>query len=159
RKRSLWEPLDVAQAIELRVETPDGPGSFTLTKGALGWIDVKNQADRLSTEAINDLLDALASLKVEQFVADKGGDAKLFGLAPARKTITVATQSGQKRTLLLGRLDESKRAYAKLDEPARTDVFVLSERDTERINRDRAALSVNPPKEEKKDEPGKKEEP
>jgi hypothetical protein len=59
---------------------------------------------------------------------------------------------------LLGRLDESKRAYAKIDDPARADVFLLSERDTERINRDRGALSINPPKEEKKDEPGKKEE-
>jgi Domain of unknown function (DUF4340) len=159
RKRSLWEPLDVAQASELRVETADGPGSFMLTRGALGWIDPKNPADRLSTEAVNDVLDALASLKAEQFVADKGADAKLFGLAPARKTVTVSTQSGQKRTLLLGRLDESKRAYGKLDDPARTDVFLLSERDTERINRDRGALSINPPKEEKKDEPGKKEEP
>jgi Domain of unknown function (DUF4340) len=158
RKRSLWEPLDVAQATELRIETADGPGSFILTKGPLGWIDPKNPADRLSTEAINDLLDALASLKAEQFVADKGADAKLFGLAPARKTVTVSTQSGQKRTLLLGRLDESKRAYAKIDDPARADVFLLSERDTERINRDRGALSINPPKEEKKDEPGKKEE-
>src|SRR5262249_2918969 len=76
-----------------------------------------------------------------------------------RKTISVATQSGQKRTILLGRLNESKRTYAKFDDPARTDVFLLSERDTERINRDRGALSMNPPKEEKKDEPGKKEEP
>jgi hypothetical protein len=130
-----------------------------LTKGALGWIDPKNPSDPLSTETVNDFLDALASLKAEHFVADKGADAKLFGLAPTRKTITVATQSGQKRTILLGRLNESKRAYAKLDDPARTDVFLLSERDTERINRDRGALSINPPKEEKKDEPGKKEEP
>jgi hypothetical protein len=58
----------------------------------------------------------------------------------------VTTQSGQKRTLLLGNVNESKRVYAKLADPNRTDVFLLSEEDTKRINRDRAAFLLAPPK-------------
>ena len=39
RKRALWDPLDVAQATSIEVETPEGRGSFKLVKGPLGWMD------------------------------------------------------------------------------------------------------------------------
>ncbi|MBO0699478.1 MAG: DUF4340 domain-containing protein, partial [Zavarzinella sp.] len=123
RKRALWEPLDVAQATTIEFDTPDGPGSFKLTKGPLGWMDVANPAERVSTEAVTDFLDAFAGLKAERYVEHNTTDAgKIYGLDPARRTVTVTTQNGQKRTLLLGRTDDQKRVYAK---PEGKDVKVV----------------------------------
>jgi hypothetical protein len=156
RKRALWESLDVAQATMIEVDTPEGPGSFQLLKGPAGWIDPQNPGERISSQEVTDFLDAFAGLKAERYVeyaATDGG--KLYGLDPAKKTITVSTQSGQKRTLLLGRVDESKRVYAKLDGKDRKEVVVLSESDTRRINRDRSGFLQLGKKEEPKAEPKK----
>ncbi|WP_020475074.1 DUF4340 domain-containing protein [Zavarzinella formosa] len=159
RKRALWEPLDVAQAMMVIVDTPEGPGSFKLTKGPTGWIDPVNMGDKIDTAAVTDFLDAFAGLKAERFVdTDAKEGAKIFGLDPARKTITINTQGGQSRTLLLGRVDEQKRVYGQ--SPGRKDVFVLNAGDTAKINRDRVGFLVSPPKEEpKKTEPKKATEP
>lgn len=161
RKRALWEPLDVAQATTIEVDTPEGPGSFKLMKGPFGWMDSQNPADRMSQEAVTDFLDAFAGLKAERFVEHAAESGKLYGVEPAQKRVTVSTQSGQKRTLLLGRLDESKRVYARPDGKDRKEVVVLSERDTARINKDRAGFQVSEKKEPepKKDTEPKKEEP
>jgi hypothetical protein len=158
RKRALWEPLDVAQATEIRVDTPEGPGSFRLTKGAVGWVDALNPIERISNETVTDFLDAFAGLKAERFVEHSSTDAgKLYGLDPARKTITVTTQNGQQRTILLGRVDDQKRVYAKLQ--AGKEVVVLSEKDTERINKDRSGFLVMAKTEQPKKEEPKKPEP
>jgi hypothetical protein len=159
RKRALWEPLDVATATSIQVETPEGPGSFQLMKGPVGWIDPLNPAERISNEAATDFLDAFAGLKAERYVEHSAADAgKIYGLDPARKTITVTTQNGQKRTLLLGRVDDSKRVYAKPNDAASKVVVLLSEADTAKVNRDRASFLVAEKKEEpKKDQPKKDE--
>ena len=70
--------------------------------------------------------------------------------------MTVTTQNGQKRTLLLGRVDDAKRVYAKPEGPSSKVVVLLSEADTAKINRDRGGFLVVEKKEEpKKDEPKK----
>ena len=102
RRRALWEPLDVAQATTITVDTPEGPGSFKLIKGPLGWMDPQNPAERISTEAVTDFLDSFAGLKAERYVEHAAESGKLYGLEPPRKTVTVTTQGGQKRTVLLG---------------------------------------------------------
>lgn len=158
RKRALWEPLDVAQATTIEVDTPDGPGSFRLMKGPLGWMDSMNPAERISTEAVTDFLDAFAGLKAERYVEHDAKDAKLYGLEPPRKTITVTTQGGQKRTLFLGRADEQKRVYARPGDRGTTVVVVLSETDTARVNKDRGGFQAKS-EEPKKDEPKKEPEP
>jgi hypothetical protein len=154
RKRALWEPLDVAQATSIEVDTPDGPGSFKLIKGPAGWIDPSNPAERVASETVTDFLDTFAGLKAERYVEHDAKDAKLYGLEPPRKTITVTTQGGQKRTLFLGRVDEQKRAYARPGDKGSTVVVVLSEADTARINKDRAGFGAT-----MKDEPKKEPEP
>jgi hypothetical protein len=161
RKRTLWEPLDVAQATSIAIETPEGTGTFRLAKGPLGWMDPLNPAERISNEAVTDFLDAFAGLKAERFVEQAATDGgKIYGLDPPKKTITVSTQNGQKRTILLGRLDDQKRVYAKLE--GKKEIVVLSEKDTERINKDRGGLLLigdkkepEPKKEPPKAEPKK----
>jgi hypothetical protein len=156
RKRALWEPLDVAQATTIEVDTPDGPGSFKLIKGPAGWFDPANPAERISSETVTDFLDGFAGLKAERFVEHDAKDAKLYGLEPPRKTITVTTQGNQKRTLFLGRVDEQKRVYARPGDKGTNVVVVLSETDTTRVNRDRGGFLVTTkPEEPKKAEPKK----
>jgi len=156
RKRALWEPLDVAQATTIEVDTPDGPGSFKLIKGPAGWFDPSNPADRFSNETVTDFLDGFAGLKAEHYVEHDAKDAKLFGLEPPRKTITVTTQGNQKRTLFLGRVDEQKRVYSRPGDKGSNVVVVLSEADTARINKDRGGFLVTAKVEEpKKAEPRK----
>jgi len=156
RKRALWEPLDVAQATQIDVDTPDGPGSFKLTKGPAGWFDPTNPTGRISSETVTDFLDSFAGLKAERFVEHDANDAKLYGLEPPRKTITVTTQGNQKRTLFLGRVDEQKRVYARPGDKGTNVVVVLSEADTARINKDRGGFLVTAKAEEpKKAEPKK----
>lgn len=161
RKRALWEPLDVAQATTIEVDTPDGPGSFKLTKGPLGWMDSLNPAERMSQETVTDFLDTFAGLKAERFVEHDAKDAKIYGLEPPRKTVTVTTQSGQKRTLFLGRVDEQKRVYARPGDKGPSVVAVLSESDTAKVNRDRSGFLVGAkaeePKKDEKKEPAKAE--
>ncbi len=141
RKRTLWDPLDVAQAMSIQVETPEGPGSFRLMKAGAAWVDPLNPADRISNESVTDFLDAFAGLKAERYIEHAATDSgKIYGLDPPRKTITVTAQNGQKRTIMLGRLDDSKRVYAKVE--GKKEVVVLSEKDTERIDKDRSAFLV-----------------
>lgn len=156
RKRALWEPLDVAQANSIEVDTLEGPGSFKFFKGPVGWIDPVNPTERINAEVVTDLLDAFAGLKAERFVEHLPADAgKIYGLDPVRRTITVQSQNGQKRTLRLGRLDDAKRAYARAEGPGKPPIVLLSEADTARVNRDRVGFLVLPPKppEVKKEEP------
>lgn len=159
RKRVLWEQLDVAQATSIEFETPQGPGSFRLMKGPIGWMDPLSLADRISQEAATEFLDVFAGLKAERFIEHAGMDfGKLYGLDPAQKKVTVTTQSGQKRTLLLGRTDELKRVYARPEGKDRKEVVVLSEKDTITINRDRSGFLATGKKEtEPKKELPKKE--
>ena len=165
RKRILWEQLDVAQATTIEVETPQGPGSFKLMKGPIGWMDPLNPGERFGQEAVTEYLDAFAGLKAERFIEHAGMDfGKLYGLDPAQKKVTVTTQSGQKRTLLLGRIDEAKRVYARPEGKDRREVVVLSEKDTANLNRDRSGFLVvgkkeaEPKKELPKAEPKKEPE-
>ena len=141
RKRSLWPALNVPEASKIVVKTADGTGSFTLEKGPAGWREAGKPDAKLNAEAVNEFLDAFAELKAAKYVEHKPAEGlKLYGLDPPQRTITVETTTGQKRTLLVGRLDDAKRAYAKVEEKDRTDVVALSEADTAKLTRNRAAF-------------------
>jgi hypothetical protein len=154
RKRSLWDPVPPTQIKEIAVKAADAKDSFTLVKGATGWIDPAKPTDRLSPEIVNDLALALGSLRVERYVVDKGANLAKFGLDRPR-TVTITADDGKKRAILIGNSD-GKRLYAKLDDPARTDVFLLDDTDSSAIGRPRAEYSLPGKKDEpKKDEPKK----
>jgi hypothetical protein len=132
--------VDAAQAESVTVKA--GATSFTFTKEGQTWVDKANPKDAIDSAKVTDLLSALAGLKVERYAADKDGDPKLFGLAPPQRTITVTQSGGVTKTLLIGLPEggsDGKRVYAKPDEKDRTDVVVLSDADTEKLMRDRAA--------------------
>jgi hypothetical protein len=138
RKRSLWTGFDAAQVDSLTISGEGG--SFTLRKTAGSWqVDGKPE-QKVKAETVTEMLGALANLKVERFVADKDAPMDLYGLSKPRRTIVAQTSGGMKQELQLGNLEGgSKRAYARL--PGKTEVFVLSEVDTAKLDRDPKALA------------------
>jgi len=86
---------------------------------------------------VTDLLSAFANLKVERYIADKDADLKRFGLQPPARTIVVRPGTGNPQTLYLGAFEPgSKRIYARIYDPSRSDVFVLTESDSGKLFKD-----------------------
>jgi hypothetical protein len=140
RSRTPWPSLDSAQVDALSYGYTGGP-PFTLEKVNNAWQVAGKQGLQVKQEAVTDALDALARLRAERYVADKGGDLKLYGLEPPRLVLEVRTPTG-KRVLHLGRFEgDSKRVYARVPEGNRSDVFVIAAADTDRIVRDLTAFT------------------
>ena len=156
RKRDLWEPLPEKEIKEISIKAADDKNSFTLVKGPTGWTDPAKPAESLNPETVNDLIFAVSGLRAERYVIDKGADLKTYGLDKPR-TVTITTEGGKKAIVQLGNLFEGKYLYGKLDDPARSDVFLLGEHDSKALNRPRGDYAM--PKEEPKKaiEPKKEE--
>jgi hypothetical protein len=140
RKRDAWTPsLDSAQADRLTYTR--GGTSFVLEKAEGGWRLADRPDMKVKAEAVSDTLAAIAGLKAERFVVDKGADLKLYGLEPPELVIEVQTPAG-KRVLHVGRPEgESRRSYARVPDKDRSDVFVIGEADAARIVRDLPAFT------------------
>jgi hypothetical protein len=140
RTRAVWPtPLDAAQVDGVRFGYAQKP--FALEKVDNLWEVAGKPGTLVNVKAVNDALDALARLRVERYVLDKGADPKLYGLEPPELVIDVQTRAG-KRTLQIGRTEgESKRYYARVPDKDRSDVFVISEADGARIVRDLTAFT------------------
>lgn len=138
RKRTLWTGFDAAQIDSLTI-TGDG-GPVVLRKIAGAWqIDGKPEA-AVNQDAVTETLTAFANLKVERYVRDKDAPLDLFGLAKPRRTIVAQTSMGARQELRLGNLEGgSQRAYANL--PGKTEVFVLSDADTAKLDRGAKAFT------------------
>jgi hypothetical protein len=143
RKRSLWTGFDAAQVDSLTLGGSGGPSTLHKVNGA--WqIDGKPDL-KLKQDAVNDMLVAFANLKAERFVSDKDASMSLYGLDKPRRTIVARTSAGMTQVLLLGnREGGGKRVYAAI--PGKTEVFVLSELDTAKLDGDLKALEENSPK-------------
>ncbi len=141
RQRRPWE-LDAAQVDS--VEVSAGGSRFALRKVGAEWTDAAKPDDRIDPAAANELAATLGGLRVERYAADAGGDPKLFGLDKPEATLTAATRTGQRAVLEVGGVvggTDGKQRYARVAEPGRSDVFVLSAADTARLLRDRAAYA------------------
>lgn len=130
RSRKPWASLDAAQIDKVVVTS--NSSSFTMTKKDSNWT-IKDRDDKVNSKTVTDLLDALASLKADRYIADTKGNLQLFGLEPPSGKIEVTTSAGS-RTLLLGRTEgDSRRVYATV---AGTDaVFVIGDADAARLTR------------------------
>jgi hypothetical protein len=138
RSRSLWLPLDSAQVESIRYDYREHP--FALRKIDGKWTAVDQPKTPIRAEAVSSLLDVLARLRAERFIVDSAADLKLYGLAPPELTLEVATPS-DKRTLYIGRAEGgSRRRYACLAESGRSDVFVISDADSQAIMQTLATL-------------------
>jgi hypothetical protein len=140
RTRAVWSPaVDASQVESLRYGYARNP--FTLEKADGTWQAAGKPGAKVSAEKVNDTLAALAGLKAARWVVDKGADPKLFGLEKPELVLEVATRSA-KQVLEVGGVEGgSKRRYARVPGPDRTDVFVLDEADCARLFRDLAGFS------------------
>jgi hypothetical protein len=142
RQRKPWD-LDPAQA--QIVEVAKGEVKFEFQKAGPAWTDPAKPADPLDGRVVNELLGTLGALRAERYAVDKGADLKLYGLEKPEEVITVTAQNGQKQVLQIGGVvggTDGKQRYARLADPSRTDVFVLSAADTLRLTRDRAEYGL-----------------
>ena len=129
RTRAVWAtPLDAVQIDSIKVTSSNN--NYELSKRNNVWQSVTKPTDRMNDVLINAMLAALAGLKSERYVVDKGASLNLFGLDPVETTIEIGTPSG-KRILLVGRQEGgSKKYYARLADNKLADVFLLSEPDS-----------------------------
>lgn len=137
RKRTLWTGFDAAQVDTLTIIGEGSP--LVLRKIAGSWqIDGKPDA-KVNQDAVTDTVAAFSNLKVERYVRDKDAPLDLFGLAKPRRTIVAQTSMGARQEIRLGNFEGgSKRAYANL--PAKSEVFVLSDTDAAKLDRDAKAF-------------------
>jgi hypothetical protein len=90
---------------------------------------------KVKPESIRETLDALANLKAERYMVDKGVDLKLFGLEPPQVILDIQTKSG-KRALQIGRQEGgSKRFYARVPDSEASPVFLIGEADSAKVVR------------------------
>jgi hypothetical protein len=143
RPRTVWTPaLDAVQIESLNYRYNRQP--FLLEKGEGGWQAIGKPDAKINTATVEDTLGALAGLKLSRYAVDKGANLALFGLDKPQLVLEVATRSG-KRVLHIGNAEgDSKRHYARIPDPERSDVFVLDEASCERILRDLAAFGKPP---------------
>jgi hypothetical protein len=140
RRRAVWSGVDASQVDAVAISS--GAAQLGLRKLGALWVDSGATNAPIDPAKVSEFLDALAGLKAERYVADRNADLKLYGLAPPERTIVLTTKSGAK-TLHLGRAEggaAGNGVYARVDEPGRTDVFLLSKADTAKLLRDRAGF-------------------
>ena len=136
RKRSLWTGFDAAQVEMLTVSGEGSP--FTLRKVNGAWQLDGKPDQKVNQEAVSETLGALANLKADRYVRDKDAPLDVYGLGKPKHVIEAQTTGGVKQVLHLGNVEGgSKRLYAAL--PGQTAVFVLSEADSAKLERDAKA--------------------
>jgi Domain of unknown function (DUF4340) len=133
RNRTVWTSLDSAQVDRIHFGYSQNP--FELEKTDNTWHVAGKPAADIKSEKVSETLDALSRLQVERYMVDKNADLKLYGLEPPQFVLEVQSPSG-KKTLHIGRAEgTSKRHYARVPEPNRSDVFIISEADADKILR------------------------
>jgi len=140
-QRNVFEPPIDALSIESVRWISRTAGTTQLVRKGEGWEIAGKPEVKLLTETVNDTLGAFASLRLERYATDKGGDAKLFGLDPAETVIEITSRSGT-RILKIGTAEEgSPRRFAVADKTAPGEILVLGQADLERLLRSPAQLA------------------
>jgi hypothetical protein len=139
RNRNIWTGLDAAQVERISFGYAQNP--FVLEKVDNSWHVAGKPAVPIKAERVSETLDLLSRLKAERYIVDQGSDWKLYGLDPPHLTLEIQSASG-KKTLQVGRAEgNSKNYYARVLEPNRSDVFLISEADAAKILRDIPSFS------------------
>ena len=143
RKRAVFDDVDAAQITGLVVNSAGG--NVVLQKTADGWADPARPADTIDPARVTEFLTAFATVKAQRYAADGDGDAKLdlYGLDKPGRVIVVSSRNGPARTLHVGGPEGSSGGaarYAKVADPGRPEVFVLSPADAAVLTRPRAGF-------------------
>jgi hypothetical protein len=139
RSKTLWPTsLDASQVETLHYSGGGGP--FVLEKLGAEWKVAGKSNMKVNTAAVNETLAALAGLKPERYIVDKGADMKLYGLEPPELVIEADAPTDRRMLCIGGVEGGSKRRYARVTTKDRSDVFVISEADAANLVRQLAAF-------------------
>ena len=141
RKRAAWSDVDASQLESVILTTTTG--NVVLQKQGTAWVDPAKPTDKFDAAKVTELATAFAGLKAERYVADAKADLAVYGLDKPAFVVAVVGRGGATKSLAIGGPEGTsggKQRYAKVNDPARTDVFLLSEADTAKLTRDRASL-------------------
>ena len=139
RRRSLWPAADPEQ-IETLIYGA-GDKTLVLQRTETGWQIPGRPDQAINAAAVNDLVKTLAQLRADRFVADKAADLAQYGLQTPARTLVFRPRNGQPRTLYLGNAERgTKQLYARVYDPSRSDVFVISTEDSAKLLRDFSEL-------------------
>ncbi len=123
RDRKLTE-IATAQVARLVLKT--AVGEMEVQKSGADWEIVKPLRARADNEKIGDLIAQITSARIEQFVADDGGDLQPYGLAEPRGSITLFTGDEKEgRTLQIGAVPEKQAEQVYVRFSARSFVYTL----------------------------------
>lgn len=140
RNRKSWPRIDAAQVERVTYRYPKQ--EVVLRKVGDGWEVAGKPGEKVNAEVVRDVLDALAELRAERYLADQKADLKLYGLDRPALTVEVQTPDG-KRAFNLGRPEgESERRYANVPGPASGAVFVIAEAAARRLVRPPEAFTA-----------------
>ena len=141
RKRAVWTDVDASQLESVILTATNG--NVVLQKQGGVWIDPEKPGDKFDAAKVTELAAAFAGLKAERYVADAKADLAVYGLDKPAFVVAVVGKGGATKSLAVGGPEGTsggKQRYAKVNDPARPEVFVLSESDTAKLTRDRASL-------------------
>ncbi len=141
RKRAVWSDVDASQ-LESVILTASN-GNVVLQKQGTVWADPNKPGDKFDAAKVSELAATFAGLKAERYVADAKAELAAYGLDKPAFVIAVVGKGGVTKSLAVGGPEGTsggKQRYAKVNDPARPEVFVLSEADTAKLTRDRASL-------------------
>ena len=134
RKRAVWTDVDASQIESVVISS--GTSNVVLQKTGLDWRDPTKPDEKIDPAKVTEFLAAFAGLKAERYASDKDAKLGLYGLEKPQRVIVINQKGSVTKTLQLGGPEGTsagKRVYAKVADPTRTDVFILSDADTAKM--------------------------
>jgi hypothetical protein len=141
RVRRIWPNLTAEQVQAIRYQSPKS--NFELTRKGESW-QSSDPTLSVDPKRVDEALQALANLRAERFVGEKGGDLEPFGLKEPTLKLEIVTAKG-KLELQVGKEEPGTgRLYARALGGATTDVFLLAAPDVFRIVRPPSSFAKPP---------------
>jgi uncharacterized protein DUF4340 len=128
RDRKLTD-LNTAQVRRITLKTP--AGEMELEKRADHWNIIKPLRARADDGKVGDLISQITSARIQEFVADDGGDLRPYGLAEPRGSITLFDEAQKKdRKVQIG---ESIKVFGREDKGQTLQIGNVPEKEKDQI--------------------------
>src|SRR5438128_3224880 len=128
RDRKLTD-LTNAQVRRLTLRTP--AGEMELEKKGDYWDIVKPLRARADDQKVGDLIAQITTARIQQFVADDHGDLRPYGLAEARRSITLFDQAEKKDQKV--ELGESIKVFGREDKGQTLQIGSVPEKEKDQV--------------------------
>ena len=132
RDRKLTD-LSTMQVTRLALKTP--AGEMELQKEGENWQITRPLRARADNQKVNDLISQVTAARIQQFVAEAGGDLQSYGLTEPRGSITLFTQDQQEgQTLQIGGVPPEQQDQVYVRFSARNFIYTLPKKIEEILN-------------------------